>query len=106
MFQRDDYEGFMAPGPDGRKVDPRINPWTLDAVPWNALVVPELPTGTPDDDLRPEEIAARQSLWRIARGEPVPSETLMMLDTLRLGAIKKILSERESDPTTGDRPIS
>jgi hypothetical protein len=68
--------------------------------------VPETPTGTPNDDLRPEEIAARQSLWRVARGEPVASETLIMLRTLRLGAIKKILSERESEPRVGDGPIS
>jgi hypothetical protein len=93
----------IALGPDLGKFDWRVTALYSTALPCIALVVPDPSSGIPDDDLRPEEIAARQSLWRIARGEDVPSETLVMLRTLRLGAIKRLLSEPESErPGNGE----
>lgn len=59
--------------------------------------------GSSDDDLTPREIAARDALLQVAHGERVSSETLAMLRSLRIGAIKRLLAEGdEQQPSLTD----
>src|SRR5688572_5684076 len=58
-------------------------------------VVSDLHASNPHDDPGPEEVAA---LWRVVRGETVPSETIDMLRALRLSALKEILSKVDGEP--------
>jgi hypothetical protein len=66
--------------------------------------VTDPPAGSAHEDLGPDEIAAREALLRLARGEKIPSETLELLRTLRISTVETLLADDEPPPPSGDEP--
>jgi hypothetical protein len=66
--------------------------------------VTDPPAGSAHEDLGPDEIAAREPLLRLARGEKIPSETLELLRTLRISTLETLLSDDEPPPPSGHEP--
>jgi hypothetical protein len=66
--------------------------------------VPDGDAASPLDTLDAAELAAREQLLRVARGETVTPETLEMLRTLRIRAVEALLAdEGELPPRSADQ---